>query len=98
MLLALRFSESEADFLTNIDSKHYEWNAPRTDGDGQFTMISLIPGALYRVIDHSTVNDDKGAQVRKEFIVKARETLELGDIVIEKPKSGDPGNSLDATH
>ena len=50
-------------------------------------MPSLIPGALYRISDFSTVNDqDKGPQIRKEFTVKAGETLDLGDILVEKPE------------
>jgi hypothetical protein len=52
------------------------------------TLPALIPGALYRISDRSTVNDrDKGVQVRKDFTVKPGEMLELGEIVIEKPKA-----------
>ena len=60
---------------------------PRTDAEGRITCISLIPGALYRIIDFSTVNDqDKGVQVRKDFTVKPGETLDLGEILIDKPQ------------
>jgi hypothetical protein len=48
-------------------------------------MASLIPGAIYRISDFSTVNGEKSAQVRKEFTVKPGETLDLGDVLIEKP-------------
>jgi hypothetical protein len=76
---------SDASLVANVDRKHY-WNMPRSDSDGRIIFISLIPGALYRIIDFSTVNDqDKGVQIRKEFTVKAGETLDLGDIQIEKP-------------
>jgi RNA polymerase sigma factor (sigma-70 family) len=76
---------SDAEYVANVDRKHY-WNTPRTDAEGRITLISLIPGALYRIIDFSTVNDqDKGVQVRKEFTVKPGETLGLGDIRIDKP-------------
>ncbi len=75
----------ESDMIANIDRKHYG-NGPRTDAEGRITMVSLIPGALYRIIDWSTVNvQDKGYQVRKDFTVKPGETLDLGDILVEKP-------------
>ena len=71
----------------NVDRKHY-WNGPLTDADGRITLPALIPGALYRITDFSTVNDaDKGVQVRKDFTVKPGETLDLGDILIEKPQA-----------
>jgi hypothetical protein len=76
---------ADADFLPNIDRKHYQWNEPRTDADGRITLPDLIPGALYRITDSS--NQDKGFQVRKDFTVKPGETLDLGDILIEKPQS-----------
>ena len=72
--------------VSNVDRKHY-WNMPRTDSDGRITFISLIPGVHYRIIDFSTVNDqDKGVQIRKDFTVKPGETLDLGEIRIEKPQ------------
>jgi protocatechuate 3,4-dioxygenase beta subunit len=76
---------ADADFLANVDRKHY-WDDPVADAEGCYTMVSLIPGALYRIIDFSTANDEKGAQVRKEFTVKAGETIDLGDILIESAK------------
>jgi len=34
-------------------------------------LPALIPGALYRINDYSTVNDrEKGVQVRKDFTVR----------------------------
>jgi hypothetical protein len=78
---------SDAELMANVDRKHY-WNLPRTDSEGRITFISLIPGALYRIIDFSTVNDKaKGVQVRKDFTVKSGEILDLGDIRIDKPQS-----------
>ncbi|MEJ7639445.1 MAG: hypothetical protein WKF75_16080, partial [Singulisphaera sp.] len=56
------------------------------DADGRLSLRSLIPGARYRISDFSTVNDPvKGVQVRKDFTVEPGETLDLGDILIEKP-------------
>ena len=75
----------DADFLANVDRKHY-WDDPLADAEGRVTMVSLIPGAMYRITDFSTVNSEQGAQVRKEFTVKPGETVDLGDIRIEKPR------------
>jgi RNA polymerase sigma factor (sigma-70 family) len=77
---------ADASLVANVDRKHY-WNWPGADAEGRISLISLIPGALYRIIDFSTVNDDRGIQVRKDFTVKPGETLDLGDIVIAKPQA-----------
>ncbi|MEA2631214.1 MAG: hypothetical protein QOE66_1433, partial [Chloroflexota bacterium] len=78
---------ADAEYMANVDRKHY-WNGPSTDAEGRITLPALIPGALYRINDFSTVNDPaKGVQVRKDFTVKSGETLDLGDILIEKPKA-----------
>ena len=78
---------ADADFMANVDRKHY-WDGPLTDAEGRVTLPDLIPGALYRIIDFSTVNDqDKGIQIRRDFTVKPGETLDLGDILIEKPQA-----------
>ena len=78
---------ADATYMPNVDRMHY-WNGPFTDADGRITLPALIPGAWYRISDRSTMNDrDKGAQVRKDFTVKPGETLDLGDILIEKPPS-----------
>jgi hypothetical protein len=76
---------ADAAAVINLDRKHY-WNGPLTDADGRITLPDLIPGALYRLSDHSTMNvEDKGVQARRDFSVKSGETLDLGDIRIEKP-------------
>jgi RNA polymerase sigma factor (sigma-70 family) len=78
---------ADADFQVNVDHTNY-MNNPLTDAQGRVTLPALIPGAFYRIIDHSTVNvPDKGAQIRKDFTVKPGETLDLGDILIEKPQA-----------
>jgi nitrite reductase/ring-hydroxylating ferredoxin subunit len=47
----------------------------------------LIPGATYRLTDGTAMKDPCGPPVvRKEFRVKSGETLDLGDIRIEKPQ------------
>jgi len=76
---------ADADLVAHFDRKHYSV-ASRTDAEGRFTMNSLIPGARYRIIDFSAINGESAQiQVRKEFTVKPGETLDLGDILIEKP-------------
>jgi Carboxypeptidase regulatory-like domain len=57
-----------------------------TDAHGKLKLPALIPGANYRFVDWSTaVRGEAGPKVRKEFSVKPGETLDLGDLVIEKP-------------
>jgi hypothetical protein len=76
---------ADAEHMSNIDRKHY-WHQRLTDAEGRITLPDLIPGALYRISDFSTVNDrDKGVQVRKDFTVRPGETIDLGDILIEHP-------------
>ena len=81
--------EADAAFMPNVDPRHYQRpNGPVTDAEGRITLPDLIPGALYRISDYSTRNDqDKGVQIRKDFTVKPGETLDLGDILIERPKT-----------
>ena len=51
-------------------------------------LPDLIPGVPYRIVDWSTVNvQNRGIQLRKDFTVKPGETVELGDILIEKPET-----------
>jgi hypothetical protein len=74
---------ADAAYLPSVDRIHYGKH-PVSDAEGRITLPDLIPGALYRISDYSTVNDrDKGVQVRKDFTVRAGETLDLGDILIE---------------
>ena len=56
---------------------------PLTDAEGRITLPALIPGA--RTGSWTARHPSKGDQVRKEFTVKPGETLDLGDILIEKP-------------
>ena len=77
---------ADAAYLPNVDRQHY-WKAPVSDAEGRITLPDLVPGALYRISDSSTMNDrEKGVQVRKDFTVQPGETLDLGDILIENPK------------
>jgi hypothetical protein len=75
---------------SQAQTKTRDRSGPRglvTDAEGRISLPALIPGALYRIVDFSTGNDpDKGVQVRKDFTVKPAETVDLGDILIEKPQ------------
>jgi hypothetical protein len=75
-------------FMANVDPQHYSnQNGPSTDAEGRITLPALIPGALYRISDYSTMNvENKGVQVRKDFTVAPRQVLDLGNILIEKPQ------------
>jgi hypothetical protein len=77
---------ADAAYLPNVDPKHHR-NDLATDAEGRITLPALIPGAPYRISDWSTVNvQGKGYQLRKDFTVKPGETVDLGDILVEKPE------------
>ncbi len=76
---------AEADLVVSIDPINYA-KAPVSDAQGRITFPALIPGASYRITDRTAVLGQSGTQVRKDFTVKPGETLDLGDIVIEKPR------------
>jgi hypothetical protein len=56
-----------------------------SDAQGRIVFPVLIPGATYRLVDHSPSRTPDGPQLRKEFTVKPGETVDLGDILIAKP-------------
>ncbi len=72
---------ADAAYMPNVDRKHY-WRGPLTDADGRITLPDLIPGATYRISDRS---EPGKPHVRKDFTVKPGETVDLGEILIEKP-------------
>jgi hypothetical protein len=71
------------DFVTRIDPSHYPKGLV-SDEQGQLALPALIPGATYRIYDN-TVGGGDDPQLRKEFTVKPGETIDLGDILIERP-------------
>ncbi len=82
---------ADAVSMINLDRIHYSSRLV-SDAEGRITLPDVIPGALYRISDSSTVNDlKKGVQVRKDFTIKPGETLDLGEILIENPKWYDRG-------
>jgi len=74
--------------LSQVDPINHE-KEPTPDAQGLIIFPALIPGANYRIIDRTTFQNPDGPQVRKDFTVKPGETLDLGDILIEKLQSGD---------
>ncbi len=77
----------DTSLVANIDRKHY-WTQRRTDAEGRLVLNALIPGALYRIGDYATLKDrQNGVIFNKDFTVKPGETLDLGDLRVEKPQS-----------
>ncbi len=76
---------ADQDFVARCDPIHYPKGLV-SDAQGQLDLPALIPGATYRIYD-ATIGDGANPQLRKEFTVKPGETLDLGDILIEKPKT-----------
>jgi RNA polymerase sigma factor (sigma-70 family) len=71
---------AESDFLGRIDPINYA-NSPVSDAHGRISFPALIPGASYQIVRRTT-----GSQIPKNFTIKPGETLDLGDILIEKPQ------------
>ena len=81
-----RIAADEAE-LNQIDAVNYKTELV-ADAEGRLILPVLIPGATYRFIDYTTVvGNETGPAIRKEFTVKSGETLDLGEILIEKPRS-----------
>ncbi|MGO9917097.1 MAG: sigma factor-like helix-turn-helix DNA-binding protein, partial [Isosphaeraceae bacterium] len=74
---------ADQDTVAHFDPVHYA-NGLVSNDKGELTLPSLIPGATYRIYD-STMGEKAGPRLRKEFTVKAGETLDLGDVLIERP-------------
>jgi hypothetical protein len=68
--------------VTRIDPVHYAQGLA-SDERGELRLPALIPGARYRIYD-TTMGREAGPRLRKEFTARAGETLELGDILIER--------------
>lgn len=76
----------ENEWFCRIDPTNYPPERCVSDALGRVVFPALIPGAKYEIYDESVMDDEGGGQLRKEFTVKPGETLELGDILIEKPE------------
>ena len=67
-----------------FDPKHYR-PFPASDAQGHIVFPDLIPGATYRF---SATYASQGPRDQKEISVKPGETVDLGDILVEKPSAG----------
>ncbi len=77
----------DGDFLNRIDAINYQ-KPPVSDDQGRIMFPALIPGATYRIADHTAKGDDvQRLAIRKEFTVKPGETVDLGEILIEQPRN-----------
>jgi protocatechuate 3,4-dioxygenase beta subunit len=74
---------ADEDFIARFDPVHYQKGLV-SDDKGRLNLTGLIPGATYRIYD-GTMSESAGPRLRKEFTVQPGETLDLGDILIEKP-------------
>jgi hypothetical protein len=79
------FAEEASLFL--LDPVNYG-DELQSDAQGRLNFPALIPGATYRIVDHRPVIDGGEPAIRKEFTVQPGETLDLGDILIAKPRGG----------
>ena len=78
-------SPAENGDLDWVDPINYE-KPVAADADGRVVLPVLIPGATYRFTDRAANQGPFVRRLVREFTVKPGETLDLGDIVIEKPR------------
>ena len=71
--------------VVSLDPVNYG-NDFQSDAQGRVTFTALIPGANYRIQDITPVFGGGEPAIRKEFTVKPGEALDLGDIVIARPR------------
>ncbi len=58
----------------------------QSDAQGRLTLPALIPGATYRIEDITPAFGGGEPVIRKEFIVKPGEVLDMGDILVARPQ------------
>jgi beta-lactamase regulating signal transducer with metallopeptidase domain len=77
------FAEEASLFL--LDPVNYGDDL-QSDAQGRLSFPALIPGATYRIVDRTPVIDGGEPAIRKEFTVQPGEALDLGDILIARPR------------
>ncbi len=76
---------TDAGNLDWVDPINYE-KPVAADADGRVVLPVLIPGATYRFTTRVAGQGPIVQRLLREFTVKPGETLDLGEIVIEKPR------------
>ncbi len=71
---------ADADFVENVDRSNHA--STKSDPQGFITFPALIPGATYRILSYR----DGQFHVAKDFQAQANETLDLGDLLVERPQ------------
>jgi hypothetical protein len=69
---------ADADYISNTDRTNYS-PFPRSDEEGRLTLPALIPDATYAVV----ITRSNTVKIIK---AKANETLDLGDLVVDRPE------------
>jgi hypothetical protein len=72
--------------VVQLDPVNYSNLDFRSDPQGRLTFPALIPGATYRIVDITPIFDGGEPAIRREFTLQAGETVDLGDILIAKPR------------
>jgi RNA polymerase sigma factor (sigma-70 family) len=70
-------------YMPAVDPRYHR-NLPRTDADGRITFPGLIPGTRYRISGSYLYAPTKIDPTYRDFTVKPGETIDLGEITIEK--------------
>ena len=76
---------ADESILTRLDSVNYGTDF-QSDAQGRLTFPALIPGGTYRIEDDTPAFGGGEPAIRKEFTVEPGEALDLGDILIAKPR------------
>lgn len=72
---------ADSDFISNVDRTNYP-DMPKSDKEGELLLPVLIPGATYQITDLN----NQVFKVTETFQVQAGESLDLGDVLVERPE------------
>ena len=72
---------ADVDYIQNVDRVNHP-TIEKSDAEGRFTVPALIPGATYRILAFRK----QEIELAKEFQAKSAETVDLGDIIVERPE------------
>jgi protocatechuate 3,4-dioxygenase beta subunit len=69
--------DADSDSVANVDPLNYGGGGPVADAAGRCTLPALIPGVTYRL-------NGPGLKAAKEVVVKPGETLDVGNVVVDR--------------